>query len=440
MIKTGSIFKLFLCVIAAGYAVFIMSFPNTAASLFHNVQPYFFVVVFVAVFVLTFFLLGRLGFPQYPSREQVLKIFFIFVLSLGLVGGVVGFNFSGEVSLSEQRTLNNFPKRLPFHEEFPNEFNAFVDDRVALRADAVKAYAFIQPYMLDRWDLKGNGIQGDDGWLFFNKENDTVANFQGLRDFSQQELEYFKKTVEEVYDFCKAQGIAFVFILTPSKSSIYPEHYPNFIKRLDKPSSFSRINDYLLSNSSAPITDIFDLLIDKKEEYLLYYKEDTHWNSVGSYFAYRQGADRIKDQLPDYKPIEMEDLIRCDAKNTTKDLIAFIGGTTYEYGVTNEFCLKEPVAVNVIQAVDANKHVMGIKETSVKNGKKAMVFHDSYYLAMEKYIEGSFSQVRDVWFYNTSPLAYKDEILEYKPDVIVWQMLERFVPNIMTEGIKYNKP
>ena len=395
---------------------------------------------FAVVFVLTFFILGRLGFPKEPTGEQVLKILFIFTLFLGLFGGFIGFNFAGEISLSEQRPLNTFPKRLPFHERFPNEFNSFVDDRIALRSSAVKTYAFIEPYMLNRWDLKGNGIRGDDGWLFFNDENDTVENFQRIKDFSPEELDYFKKTVEEVYEFCKAHGIAFVFVLAPNKSSLYPEHYPSFIRRLDKPSSFERLESYLQANSKAPIAYIFDSLVAEKDNYLLHYKEDTHWNSVAGYFAYREAAKRIKNQIHDYSPIEMAQLVRCDKKSTINDLVLFIGGSTYQYGETNEFCLKEPVNVNVIQAVDANKHIMGIKETSVNNGKKAMVFHDSFYAAMEKYMEGSFSQIRDVWFYNTSPLAYKDDILDYKPDVVVWQLLERYVPNIMADGIKYNKP
>ncbi len=51
------------------------------------------------------------------------KIFFVVAVVLIVFGGLIFFDFTKEVSLKENRTLAKFPKRSPFHEKFPKEFD-----------------------------------------------------------------------------------------------------------------------------------------------------------------------------------------------------------------------------------------------------------------------------------------------------------------------------
>lgn len=428
-----------LSVFSSAYFVFMLHLSGFI-DYFLKTPVFCRILPFLLFFIIVAAIVKRLSEPPGSGKVRFASVFFISITGTVLFGGFIGADFISDISEEEKRTLNRFPRRLPFHENFPGEFNLFVDDRVALRGDAFKLYSRVKPYMLDKFNLKGQGLFGLENWLFYNSEDDTVGNFQGVNGYTDSGLLFLKKTVDEVYDFCRENNIGFVFILAPNKSSVYPEYYPDFIKRLDTVSSYERINGYLLKHSSAPVTDVFGAIMPNKGQYSLYYKEDTHWNTVGAYFAWQKAADLLKRQIPGFRPVEFESVSRCDAKSPYRDLIDFTGGTLYDYPPTNEFCVNNPVKLETIQALDREKNIMGHIRTSNEDGLKIMIFHDSFMVLMQNFIYESASEVKNIWFYRTSPLAYKQDILEFKPDIIVWEMLERYAVAVMRGDMFHTRP
>lgn len=399
-----------------------------------------FAAVSFVVFAVMFFILNRLLKNIKTSVRNVWTVLFIAFLGVFVLACLTGMNFTGDVSVVEKRQLAKFPRRSPFHERFPDEFNKFIDDRVGFRDYANKFYGLIRPIMLDDANMSKKALIGRNNWLFLNMENDDVRHYQRVVTYTQKEFGELKKHLDKMQDFCNANGIDLYFIMPPNKSTIYPEYYPDFIKQLDRPSYYEIISDYIKENTKVRFIDIYDKFMEHKNDYDLFYRGDTHWNSAGGYIAYKEIAAAIQEKHPDFKFIRDEDVSRYNNDNAPNGLVDFLNGYDYSPISSPEVCIKNPVKINVIKETGSNKHVM----TSNTKGLKIMLFHDSFFMSgMQSLIslvyEGA-SEVKNVWFYYTSPLAYEKEILEYKPDIIIWEMLERYVPSIMLGNISYEKP
>ncbi len=392
-----------------------------------------------AVFLLSFLASGKIIKNRRYSINDLSMIFFIVFIGVFLFGSAAGMNITGKISEREKRVLAEFPRHNPFHERFPEEFNKYMDDRVGLRERACWLYGFVRPYMLDGVNIKRTVIVGKKDWLFYNGDYDTVANYQGLIDFGPEHFRELKKHIDRLKDFCRLNGIDIYFVMPPNKATVYPEFYPDFIKRLEKPASYRLIGDYIKEHTDISFIDMLDEFEERKKEYSLFYKEDTHWTSVGAYFAYAKLASAIKKDHPSFEPVEPGDLYRCDAKSDKHDLTDMLAAYGYKFPVTNEFCIKDPVAVETIVETDPYKHIMGHYKTSNTGGLKIMLFHDSFMGAMKPFIYEGASEVKSVWFYKASPLVYEKEIVDYKPDIIVWQILEKYVPYIMDGDIRYEE-
>lgn len=62
-------------------------------------------------------------------------------------------------------------------------------------------------------------------------------------------------------------------------------------------------------NSSVQFVDIRDLLIQRKDDGLLYFKTDTHWNELGSFVGYTALLEYINTIYADISPIPQEDFL-----------------------------------------------------------------------------------------------------------------------------------
>ncbi len=94
-------------------------------------------------------------------------------------------------------------------------------------------------------------------------------------------------------------GIVYFVVIAPNKHSIYPEYLPEDLRPTNNP---LRIDQLLAALKERNITNIIDsrsLLKSAKKEQQLYYKTDTHWNSVAGYLVPEFIASKLKLYFPD---------------------------------------------------------------------------------------------------------------------------------------------
>jgi len=145
-------------------------------------------------------------------------------------------------------------------------------------------------------------VEGDKTRVF-----DNVTDYVGLSPFSKDELEIWRKVIEERYFWLKKRGIAYIFAVAPAKAQLYPENLPDRIlkvkNRLNRLNRYDHLLDYLKDHCVAPVVDLKKALQVAKEQppFLpLYYRTDFHWNYYGAFIAYQAIMKSVNQYYPRY--------------------------------------------------------------------------------------------------------------------------------------------
>lgn len=125
---------------------------------------------------------------------------------------------------------------------------------------------------------------GKNGWLFY-KGNENVEIGKGEYYYNEEQLKNTLTNIERIYNYITSQGIEMVFVLVPSKASVYPEYISGGNYTVQD-TLIDQCADYFSANSSIPFINLKDTLIEGKAERLVYYRTDTHWNDEGEYLGY----------------------------------------------------------------------------------------------------------------------------------------------------------
>lgn len=161
-------------------------------------------------------------------------------------------------------------------------------DRMLKETECYRAFdeEILGLYDIDEMGISMITIFGNDGYLFHQNENDgtSLHDYIGDNYFSEDDLKKIAANLKKQKEWVESQGAQFVLLLIPNKESIYPEHMPAYIKRVNEASREDQLAAYLQENTNINVIYVKDTLKSNKEAYPLYYKTDTHANMVGSLF------------------------------------------------------------------------------------------------------------------------------------------------------------
>jgi hypothetical protein len=270
------------------------------------------------------------------------------------------------------------------------------------------------------------------GWLYYI----SIADGNNLEDFKKKnlldeaELAGATEQIEKRAQWCSDNGIQFIFFITPNKHSVYPEYYS-----FSRPKGSTRA-DQIIVNMSENLKNktIFprDYIISQKEANTplpLYFETDTHWNTLGAFYAYEQLFNKIRACFPgvEFPAINYS---RTISKDSTGDLVRFLGLESYAQRTIVEI---EPEdgweSCYSYKKYEGDNGENGIiTENSNQDLPKALIFRDSFFKSLEPFTSSLFSRAEYIW----RPFEQDDTgyILENKPDIIIWEVVERFLGNI----------
>ncbi len=363
-------------------------------------------------------------------KRKIQSAFIIFILAI-LSIPVIFFNKTGTISQKENRMLAEKPfllKENRLNPDWFSEYNAYLDDRFGGRQ------AFISLNTKVKYDILGadlhndRAIKGKSGWYFYISENgrDNLTDFYKKNLLNGEQLEAFKAKVGAAAGWCEENGIRCIFVIGPNKHSVYEEYYP-----FKRPKGITRADQIVEAFDELELDYVFprDFLIAKKEDfdYPLYYETDTHWNNQGSYLAFTLLWEKLSTMFPevDFPKIEYETEMSYD---TAGDILPMLN--IKEAKRTNPWV--HPVGgdhldyYSYLQNDERNGiHTIGVDRSL----PRAMVFRDSFFRALEPFTSSIFSETEYIW-HNFSD-ADKDSVLQYKPDVIIFETVERNTPHIV---------
>lgn len=365
--------------------------------------------------------------------KKIIQIVFITCTLLALGLPILKFNRSGSISKRENRTLAAKPnlfKENRFNKNFFSECDAYFTDRFGGRNILISINTVINKTLHANTVVANNmAVKGKNGWLYYISANDgnNLSDFSKTNLMSKEDLLDFKRRANEALSWCESNGIKCIFLICPNKHSIYPENYifdrPEGITRADQ---ITKVFDEL----DAPYFFPRDYLISKKSEYNfpLYYETDTHWNPQAAYLVSQLLREKIQNYFPNINFPQIKYETKIDFSMTAGDILPMLK-------------IKESKSTKVtLTPVTQKKENFytyikyeGVEGVHTKSADstlpRALIFRDSFFSALEPFVSPFFSEAEYFWrqFCETD----KEYILQYKPDIIIFEAVERYAPIIL---------
>jgi len=336
----------------------------------------------------------------------------------------------------EGRPLNPRPE-LHFKKglrDFPINFEAYYNDHFGFRAALLRIGGYIGVQYANV-SLSPDVIIGKEGWLF-KKSGLSVDSYHGGPVLSRSDLARWKNSLESRKSWLEKRGIRFLFVVPPDKQTIYPEFMPDKYNKSGEQTPGEQLSGYLSKEADIPLLSLIGPLKEAKGRGggRLYFRHDTHWNSMGAYAGYYEIMNRLHEWFPDVKPKGPAEF-RLGMKYCKGDLARMMGMPGYSAGdEPTLFPLSAapptfPIAFN-IEGVEPGDPRYFTQISHASPGRKAVVVYDSFTWLLKPLMAGDFAHITYLWREQDDAKFEKavgEIVKSEKPDIFIEERLERFL-------------
>jgi hypothetical protein len=338
------------------------------------------------------------------------------------------------VSEKENRVLVSFPGIIEDGKintvaikNFSPSIDKYINDRFGFRNTAI---SLANNIFWAGKTINRHVVVGKNGWLFYSTPDDgnNIADFYKMNLFTEDELERFIGNIKKRRKWCEENNIAFIFLIAPNKHTIYPEYYP-----FERPDGITRTEQIIAAlphNLKNVVIYPRDYLLQNKSNALpLYFETDTHWNMAGAEYVFEILYNRVKNNFPNiqFSEIQFTTEISYDSSG---DLVPMLGFTSYGKRTIPNVYPQEgwKSFYRYIKNEDINGVII---ENNDQTLPRAIMYRDSFFMALEPFTSSIFSYAEYRWKLFTE--SEREYILEHKPDIIIWEVVERYsdkIPNL----------
>ena len=329
----------------------------------------------------------------------------------------------------ENRTLASKPILVLTNiNEYPKKYEEYFNDYLPFRNELVKLKNLNDIFVFKNI-ISDRVLLGKAKWLFLKNVN-SIGKYMGIERyyFTEEELEIAKNNLIHFRDELKKKNIDFILMVCPDKQFIYSEYMPDYIKRKSTKNDTDIFVEYIKNNTDIKVVYPKEELLKYKDKYQLYYKYDTHWNNLGAYIGYSELMKSLNIYVDNIDNVNIKSL-------SANERFNFAG--IYHYNdMANMLSLSKIKYYNDDKAYIISNYITKnyyVKDGFLYNSKaysnenNIMIIHDSYGLNMIDYIVTEFEQSE---FIHIDTFKNKN-ITEYKPDIVVFESVERFLKDRM---------
>lgn len=321
---------------------------------------------------------------------------------------------------------------------FPHGFEAFYNDRFACRIDMVKQLNKAK-YSICGISGTPRVLVGRKHWLFYLDQGDTET-MRHFPLFDNAELLAWSRRFEARRAWLGQHGIRYLVFIAPSKCEIYPEFVPEEYGPLQRQSRQDQLLHALEHYTHVQFLDLRKPLRSAKSNfpYPLYYKTDTHWNTIGSFISYRHIAERLSHFFPTFKPRGWSDMEISTVHHSEGDLANMMGlrGEICEtVARANNKCSfrwrlgeNPPITSSLI---DTNSSQFFVTKLPDSHLPRLFVLGDSFMDLLQPLLSEHFSQASYYYWPSNFPLALIDK---QKPDIVLEEIAERSLNSSMVSN------
>lgn len=264
-----------------------------------------------------------------------------------------------------------------------------------------------------------SSILGEKNWIYLNVGTNDLMNFHtGKRQLSSEQIHQWKEVLHRRRQWHYSLGINYLHLFVPNKISVYPEFFPYPVKILGE-------RPILQLKKQCPDLFIYPLkeLIQKKNTYRLYDKQDSHWNFWGCYFTYKLLCNLFDIPINNFL-------------DSTIEITERKGDLGSKYGVKEKLVWKrlqtksKLIYDNKVRNYGHQGNVSIFKNTSISQGKM-IIFGDSFCDQrhpdkLSSLFAETLNEVHFIW----TPWVDYDYVEEEKPDFVLTEMVERFMVRV----------
>lgn len=337
-------------------------------------------------------------------------------------------------SHTEKRVLASFPEiphDLKTFSEFLKYFEDYYNDHFGFREKLIYQY---NREMAKKFGLSGvsSVMAGKEGWYFYSK-NKVINDFRGLTPLTEQQLVSWKTDLVCKKDWLAKQGAHHLFVVAPSKQTIYPEYLPDAIQNVKGVTHLEQLIDYLDKDPDVDILNPKPELLKAKTKTRLYYKTDTHWNEYGAFIAYKEIINQISRWFPE-DPFNYDfyfhdtlkegpggDLAKMlDLHKTLKEMSPDLKKRHYCAQPMELHRQLKDLRKGLKRRKGREPFMKGCKDAKLR----ALVFRDSAFFAIEPFFSENFNQVIYLW--QTYDQKTAARLIEYfHPHIVIEEIGER---------------
>ncbi len=370
-----------------------------------------------------------------PIYQRLLILLFIAALWSPLLATLPGSTVS--VSTAEKRKLAEFPRWEASWKAFVEGLEDYYNDHFGFRQSLIRWYNIV----LVKWLGESNTrwvLVGRDDWLFQGGDP-HLRDILNAWPFSDAELARWAQVMSSKHQWLKAQGITYVFAITPSKHLVYPDKLPRSFRRATDTSRMDQLVDYLRKNTQVPVLDLRPPLRAARATLRPYHLTDTHWNAFGAYVGYREilqaaGVAPAYRGVPDMRPADFRaTMVPGGDLAQALDLRDVLTESVLMPEVWRPDCAEyskvdADALVRYLERFDDQfKHRQSFTTRCPRATGRLLMFRDSFALALMPYLSETFGYIHYV---PHSPVSLKNLqplVIEHRPDVVIEQRTSRWL-------------
>ena len=394
-----------------------------------------FVIILILTYLLAYKLSNYIADFKTVKNKSRLDIIFLTIFFVFLFIPMSNIN-KDEISEQENRTL---AKPQPFinqdgeiNYDFGKNFNEWFNDRFYLRQNFINFRNSFTMFIANKCD-KG---------IF---DTDTKTMYPNSR-FKHIDIKTVKTNFSALYElnqFCKKHGIKLYILIVPLKADIQITKY-NFVKDANKHEDFLNYISGLQKENNLKIIYPYNRMREAVNNgKLLYFKTEHHWTDDGAFIGYQELMKVISNDYPNIKTLNANDFNYFYNKNVRGDFFRKfnLGQDCRRMGISKSVCKKyhqynytyykyKDFDKLKTTTINTEHHLEKLYDYNKGANYKVVLLGTSQNENLTEFIPFTFKHVKRIRNNNVRGIKteeefkiikyYKDEILEYKPNMIIF--------------------
>jgi alginate O-acetyltransferase complex protein AlgJ len=277
--------------------------------------------------------------------------------------------------------------------------------------------------------LASQVIVGDREFLF-HRDHQVIDQLSGELPLSPVELQVWVNAIETRQAWCRQNGIEFRLVIIPEKHVVYSDLLPDdVVISPDRPAM--QVLNALSPAARADCSYPLEALRDGRSERETFFRTDTHFTWFGGYLVYEGLLESLQGVLPNVVAVDRSN-IEFVPRPYIGDLGVRLEPEQDEVSETIDH-KSGPPFVKVFENKVFARGAMSVYRSEIADtAPKCVIFRDSF---ANYIIPHLIPTCRRLVALSSQSMHY-DLVRHERPDVVIFEIIERFVGMFDADGVR----